>query len=77
VNMHKVFIVLIYTIPALIIFVISGNVNWGYGLVLASGNMLGAWWGVKFSIKGGDKFIKTILIIAIFLMSLKLLGAFG
>ena len=37
VNMHKVFIVLIYTIPALIIFVISGNVNWGYGLVLASG----------------------------------------
>ena len=77
VNMHKVFIVLIYTIPALIIFVISGNVNWGYGLVLASGNMLGAWWGVKFSIKGGDKFIQTILIIAIFLMSLKLLGAFG
>jgi hypothetical protein len=76
VNMHKVFIVLIYTIPALLIFVVSGNVNWGYGILLASGNMLGAWWGVKFSIKGGDKFIKIILIIAVLLMSLKLFGLF-
>jgi len=76
VNMHKVFIVLIYTIPALLIFIFSGNVDWGYGFLLAGGNMLGAWWGVKFSIKGGDKFIKIILIIAVSLMSLKLFGLF-
>jgi len=76
VNMHKVFIVLIYTIPALLIFIYSGNVDWGYGLTLASGNMIGAWWGVKFSIKGGEKFIKIILIIAVSLMSLKLFGLF-
>ena len=76
VNMHKVFIVLIYTIPALLIFVYTDNINWGYGLLLASGNMLGAWWGAKFSVKGGEKVIKTILIIAISLMSLKLFGLF-
>jgi len=76
VNMHKVFIVLIYTIPALLIFIYSGNVDWGYGLTLACGNMLGAWWGAKFSIKGGEKFIKIILIIAVSLMSLKLFGLF-
>jgi len=76
VNMHKVFIVLIYTIPALLIFIYSGNVDWGYGLTLAGGNMLGAWWGAKFSIKGGEKFIKIILIIAVSLMSLKLFGLF-
>ncbi len=75
-NMHKVFIVLIYTIPALLIFVYTDNINWGYGLLLASGNMLGAWWGAKFSVKGGEKVIKTILIIAISLMSLKLFGMF-
>lgn len=77
VNMHKVFIVLIYTIPALLIFIFSNNVNWGFGLILAVGNMLGAWWGAKFSVKGGDKVIKIILIIAISLMSLKLFGVFG
>ena len=76
VNMHKVFIVFIYTIPALLIFIVSGNINWGYGFVLAVGNMLGAWWGAKISIKGGEKYIKIILIIAVSLMSLKLFGVF-
>jgi len=76
VNMHKVFIVLIYTIPALAIFIYSDNINWIYGFTLAAGNMLGAWWGAKFSVKGGEKFIKMFLIIAVSLMSLKLFGLF-
>jgi len=76
VNMHKVFIVLIYTIPALLIFVFTRNINWGYGLLLAVGNIIGAWWGVKFSVKGGDKFIKIILIIAVAIMAFQLLGVF-
>lgn len=76
VNMHKVFIVLIYTIPALLIFIFTGNVNWGYGLILACGTMIGAWWGAKFSVKGGEKLIKIILIIAISIMSFKLFGMF-
>lgn len=76
VNMHKVFIVLIYTIPALAIFVFSGNVNWQFGLALAAGNMTGAWLGVKFSVKGGEKYIKGVLIVAVGIMSLKLLGVF-
>jgi len=76
VNMHKVFIISAYTIPALLIFVYSGNINWEYGLTLSVGGMIGAWWGAKFSVKGGEKFIKIILIIAVSLMALKLLGLF-
>lgn len=76
VNMHKVFIVFVYTIPVLLIFIISDNVNWVFGLILASGNMIGAWWGVKFSVKGGEKYIKIVLVIATGIMSAKLLGAF-
>lgn len=73
VNMHKVFIVFILTIPALLIFIISGNVNWYWGISLGLGNALGGWWGTKHSIKKGDKFIKTILVVAIFIMALKLM----
>ena len=73
VNMHKVFIVLIYTIPALIVFIVTDNVNWFLGLSLAAGNALGGWWGAKMSVKKGEGFIKGILIIAILLMALKLL----
>ena len=76
VNMHKVFIVLIYTIPALLIFVFTNNVNWGLGLALAAGNALGGWWAAKFSVKKGEKLIRYVLIVAVLIMSLKLLGVF-
>ncbi len=76
VNMHKVFIVLIYTIPALGIFVWSGNVDWIKGLSLAAGNAFGAWWGVRFSVKKGDRLIRFVLFAAILIMALKLLGIF-
>ena len=76
VNMHKVFIVLIYTVPALIIFMYSGNINWTLGISLAAGNSLGGWWAVKASIKRGEGFIKSILIVAILIMALKLFNVF-
>ena len=76
VNMHKVFIILFYTIPALIVFIISDNVNWFLGLSLASGNMVGAWWGARFSVKGGEKYIRFVLIAAIMIMVVKLLKIF-
>jgi uncharacterized membrane protein YfcA len=73
VNMHKVFIILVYTIPALLIFTITGNVNWKFGLILAAGNALGAWWGAHAAVKGGEKIIRIILAIAISIMAFKLL----
>jgi hypothetical protein len=74
VNMHKVFIVLVYTLPALAIFIWSGNVNWPLGLSLAAGNSFGAWWAAKLSVKKGDKFIKYFLFFAVCMMAAKLLG---
>ncbi|MBT8386007.1 MAG: sulfite exporter TauE/SafE family protein [Ignavibacteria bacterium] len=76
VNMHKVFIVLIYTVPALVIFVFTDNINWIFGLCLAAGNVIGGWWGAKVSVKKGEGFIKTVLVIAVFIMALKLIGIF-
>jgi uncharacterized protein len=76
VNMHKVFITLIFTIPALIIFIWTDNVDWLLGLVLAAGNGLGGWWSARMSVRGGEKIIRYVLILAILIMSLKLLGLF-
>ena len=76
VNMHKVFIVLFYTAPALMIFIISGNINWFLGLSLAAGNALGAWWSAKYSVKKGEKAVRFVLMLAILIMSLKLLNIF-
>lgn len=76
VNMHKVFIVFIYTIPAIAVFALTDNINWLYGLILAGGMGLGAWFGARIAVKGGDKVIRYILAIAILIMALKLLNVF-
>ena len=76
VNMHKVFIVLIYTIPALGIFFWQGNVNIILGLILAAGMSIGAWWSAKYAIKKGDKIVRWFLIISIVLISLKLFDVY-
>ena len=75
VNMHKVYIILIYTIPLLFIFGFTGNIHWIYALCLAAGNAVGAWISVKVSIKKGEKIIKTVFIAAILIMSIKFLLA--
>lgn len=74
VNMHKVFIVFIYTIPAIGIFAVTGNLNIPLGLSLAAGNSFGAWYSAKLSVKKGEKIVKAILIVAIIIMSIKLLN---
>jgi uncharacterized membrane protein YfcA len=76
VNMHKVFIIMIYTIPSLFVFAITGHVAWGLGLTLAAGNSLGGWWGARASVKGGEQLIHYVLILAIVIMAVKLLGFF-
>lgn len=76
VNMHKVFIVMIYTFPALLVFASTGNVNWIYGLVLAGGNALGGWWGAHAAVKGGERVIRLVLALAITIMALKLFDIF-
>lgn len=73
-NAVKVFIVLFYTIAALGIFIYYGLIEWKTGLILACGNMAGAWLGVRCSIKWGSKYIRYILLLAIAIVAVKLAG---
>jgi uncharacterized membrane protein YfcA len=76
VNMHKVFIIFVYTIPAFLVFLLTGNVKWKFGLSLAVGMAFGAWWAAKISVKKGEKIIRIALIPVILWMALKLLNIF-
>lgn len=73
INLHKTWIVLIYTIPVLLIFGMTRNIHWLYAAALAAGNALGAWLSVKISIRRGEKIIKITLCAAILLMAVKFL----
>ncbi|MGI9558362.1 MAG: sulfite exporter TauE/SafE family protein [Thermodesulfobacteriota bacterium] len=74
VNARKVFIVMIYTAPALCIFFFFGNVDIFKGLNLAAGSALGGWWGAKMSVKKGAGMVRYFIVAALVLSGLKLFG---
>ncbi|MEA1974180.1 MAG: sulfite exporter TauE/SafE family protein [Bacillota bacterium] len=73
INSLKALIVFIYTIPTLYIFIKSGNVDFLKGLILATGNSIGAYIGSNLQIEKGDKIVKIILSVVMVIMALKLL----
>lgn len=74
VNAFKVLIILVYTLPALAVFLYHDQVRWGYGLVLAGGSMLGAWLGVKVNVSPrGALWVKWLTIAVIAAIILRLL----
>lgn len=72
-NALKVFIILITTCLAVIIFIINKQIYYYYAFALAIGNIIGAYIAAKLAIKKGIPFIKWFLIIIILLSGLKLL----
>lgn len=71
-NATKVAVVFIYMLAALAVFVYNDKVDWFVGLVLAIGNGTGAFIASRVSVKRGDGFIKTFLIIMVGVMAIKL-----
>jgi uncharacterized membrane protein YfcA len=76
-NAIKLFIILMYTIFSLAVFMLNGQVDWASGLILAAGNMTGAWLGAKFAVKGGAKYVRYILILSLVIVIMNLFGVFG
>lgn len=72
-NVHKVFIVAVYTVAALAVFATTSEVLWLVGGVLAIGNMLGGFLGARLTLASGDRWIRRLLFVAITGMVIKLL----
>lgn len=75
-NAVKVGIILFFTIFALVVFIYNDQVNWTIGLILAIGNMLGAWIGARFAVERGAIWVRRFLIVIVIISALNLLGVF-
>lgn len=73
-NAVKVLIILCFTVFALIVFVLNDQVRWSVGLILAVGNMLGAWVASRMAVKRGAGFVRWILIGVVAISAVILLG---
>lgn len=73
VNMHKMFITLVFTVPAVIFFTWTGNIDWFAAIALALGMSIGAWVAVKAAITKGEGVIRVMLMVALGIIAVKLL----
>jgi uncharacterized membrane protein YfcA len=64
-NMHKVFIALSYNLVALAIFASLVAIHWEFGLALALGNACGGYLGARFSISGGELWIRRVFTVVL------------
>jgi uncharacterized membrane protein YfcA len=72
-NMHKVFIVAVYTVIALVVFASQVELLWMVGIFLAVGNSIGGYLGAHYSVAGGERLIKRVLNVVLVLFIIKLL----
>lgn len=72
-NAIKNLIVLFFTIAALAVFILNDQVRWELGLLLASGNALGAWVAARMAIARGAPFVRWTLIVILTLASITML----
>lgn len=73
-NGVKVVVVLCLTTLALFVFIADGKVNWSVGLLMATANATGAWFGAHWGVRKGDYWIRVVLIGTVIVMALQLLG---
>lgn len=71
-NAIKVFVALIYSLSAVVIFAYNDMINWKYGLILSIGNATGGWFMSRWSVKKGDGLVRIFLIIMVTVMAVKL-----
>jgi hypothetical protein len=75
-NAIKVLIVLLYTPFTLVVFVLNNSVNWSYGLVMAIGNVFGAFIASRMAVTWGATFVRWVIVAVILFTSAYLFGLF-
>lgn len=71
-NSIKVAVVGMYTLAALFIFIYQGKFVLFYGLILALGTIIGAFFGARLNASIDEKYVKIALIVILAMMAIKI-----
>lgn len=75
-NAVKVVVILVLTTIAVPVFIVRGQVDWGFAVVLAFGFAAGGWIGARVAVRGGEKIIKPVLIGAVVALAGRMIGLY-
>lgn len=73
-NAVKVLLVLLFTLPALGVYALSGQIDWAIGFVLAVGSSVGGWLGARLTIAGGAGMVKAAMVVTVIVFAAHLFG---
>ena len=75
-NAVKVVVIFILTAIALPVFIVRGQVDWGFAVVLAVGFAIGGWIGARIAVRGGEKIIRPVLVAAVTALAGRMIGLY-
>ena len=75
-NIIKLLLAITFVLPAFLFFSLSGQIDWGPGLILAAGQMLGAFLAARYMLfwPGANKLLRYLLIVILSISAVGLLG---
>jgi uncharacterized protein len=76
-NNIKVIVTFVFTVFALPVFILNGDVDWAPALVLALGLAAGGFIGAHITLAGGEKVIRPVLVVAVIIFAGRLVGLYG
>lgn len=77
-NALKLLIALVFTVAALVVFVLNDQVDWAYGALMAVGQSVGAYLAARFAVESDDAavWVRRLLVVIVFLSTLKFFGVY-
>jgi len=75
-NAVKVVVIMALTAMAVPVFISRGHVDWGFALLLSIGFALGGWVGARAAVRGGERLIRPVLVIAVVALAGRMVGLY-
>jgi uncharacterized membrane protein YfcA len=75
-NAIKMIVVAALALVAVPVFIAKGRVDWVPALIIAVGYMMGAAAGTRLAIRGGERAIRPVVVVAVIALSAHMLGVY-
>jgi len=69
-------VIMALTAMAVPVFISRGHVDWGFALLLSIGFALGGWVGARAAVRGGERLIRPVLVIAVVALAGRMVGLY-
>ena len=75
-NAVKVVVIAVLTAVAVPVFILNDQVHWGFAAIVAVGFAVGGWLGARLAVRGGERVIRPVLVVAVVGLAGRMLGLY-